>query len=253
MRVQTKKNGIKFSERIMDNNLMLKYQFAKTIVQYEGFRDEILWQTNIRFENLNETTFLQEIAWVILASGMKESIIRNRFEALSNCFYDWSSAKKIIFNREKCKSSALKIFNNEQKISAILNAADQVNSIGFEKLKKKIISNPISFLQTFDYIGPITVYHLAKNIGLPVAKPDRHLVKIAQQENYCDVQSFCGEISRLSGDPVPVVDIVFWRFATIDNDYLNVLSSLNGSESGNNSYLSSDPDYSYNPDFPMVQ
>jgi len=63
----------------MDNSLMLKYAFAKTIVQDEGFQDEILWQSNLCFDNLNESTFLREIAWVILTCGMKETIIRNRF------------------------------------------------------------------------------------------------------------------------------------------------------------------------------
>jgi 3-methyladenine DNA glycosylase Tag len=236
----------------MDNSLMLKYAFAKTIVQDEGFQDEISWQSNLCFDNLDESTFLREIAWVILTCGMKEVIIRNRFEAFSSCFFHWSSAQKITENHEKCESSALKIFNNRQKILAILNAADRLNRIGFQKLKKKIEFDPITFLQTFKFIGPVTVYHLAKNIGLPVAKPDRHLVRIAQQANYCDVQSFCGDISRLSGDSVPVVDIVFWRFATIDNDYLKVLSSLNGSEYVNDDHLS-DQNYSYINEFSMFQ
>jgi len=239
---------------LMDNSLMLKYAFAKTIVQDEGFQDEIRWQSNLCFDNLNETSFLREIAWVILTCGMKESIIRNRFEAISHCFFNWSSSQIIMSNREKCESSTLKVFNNRQKVSAILNAAEHVEKIGFEILKKKIHSDPLNVLQMFDYIGPVTVYHLAKNIGLPVAKPDRHLVRIAQQENYQDVQSFCGEISRLSGDPVPVVDIIFWRFATIDSDYLNVLSSLNGSEDvHNNNYHSSGQDYSYIHEFSMFQ
>ena len=238
----------------MDNSLMLKYAFAKTIVMDEGFQNEILWQSNLRFDNLEERSFLREIAWVILTCGMKEAIIRNRFKDVSNCFFNWTSAKKITSNREKCQSSALKIFNNKQKISAILNAADQVNKIGFDELKQKVRSDPINTLQIFDYIGPVTVYHLAKNIGLPVAKPDRHLVRIAQMENYRDVQTFCGDISKLSGDPIPVVDIVFWRFATIDNDYLNVLSSLNGSEYiHNNSNHSSDQNYSYMHEFSMFQ
>lgn len=211
----------------MDNSLMLKYAFAKTIVMDEGFQNEILWQSNLTYDDLEERSFLQEIAWVILTSGMKEAIIRNRFDAFSKCFFNWTSAEKIILNRENCQSSALAVFNNKQKISAIINAADQVAKTGFHELKRKIKSDPITTLQQFDYIGPVTVYHLAKNIGLPVAKPDRHLVRIAQMENYNDVQTFCGDISKLSGDPIPVVDIVFWRFATIDSNYLNVLSSLN--------------------------
>jgi len=237
----------------MDNSLMLKYAFAKTIVMDEGFQNEILWQSNLRFDNLEEKSFLREIAWVILTCGMKEAIIRNRFETFSNCFFNWISAQKIISNREKCQSSALKIFNNKQKISAILNAADQVNKTGFDELKQKIRSDPITTLQLFDYIGPVTVYHLAKNIGLPVAKPDRHLVRIAKMENYSDVQTFCGDISKLSGDPVPVVDIVFWRFATIDNNYLNVLSSLNEWNNIQNNVHEPDQNHSYISELSMFQ
>lgn len=210
-----------------NNNLVLKYLFAKTIVRDEGFNNEILWQSNLCFDNIDERTFLQEIAWVILTCGMKEAIIRQKFHALSNCFYNWESARKISINRGKCQNSALKVFNHKKKIQAILNAADQIEKSGFNKIKQKIKRNPIDTLQIFDYIGPVTVYHLAKNIGLPVAKPDRHLNRIAQMENYNDVQTFCSDISKLSGDSVPVVDIVFWRFATIDGNYLKVLSSLN--------------------------
>lgn len=237
----------------MDSSLMLKYAFAKTIVQDEGFQDEILWQSNLCFDNLDESSFLREIAWVILTCGMKEAIIRHRFEAISNCFYDWKSAQKIISNREKCQLSALKIFNNKQKVSAILSAADQIDKIGFEKLKQKIKCDPINTLQIFDYIGPVTVYHLAKNIGLPVAKPDRHLVRIAQMENYKDVQTFCGDISKLSGDSIPVVDIVFWRFATIDTDYLNVLSSLNVGPNNQINDYEPDQNHSYTSELSMFQ
>ena len=60
-----------------------------------------------------------------------------------------------------------------------------------------------------------------------VAKPDRHLTRIANRAGYTEVQKFCIEISRLSGDSIPVVDIVLWRFATIESDYLNVLSAVN--------------------------
>ena len=89
-----------------------------------------------------------------------------------------------------------------------------------------IQENPIETLQTFSYIGPVTAYHLAKNIGLAVAKPDRHLKRIASLFGYHDVQILCSEISKITGDSIPIVDIVFWRFATIEKDYLNVLFNV---------------------------
>jgi hypothetical protein len=204
-----------------------KYLFAKTVVIDEGYSFEVLWQANLRFDCLDETHFLKELAWVILTCGMREKVIRNIFPSISKCFYDWSSATIIVKNKAQCFQRAIKIFNNTSKISAIISAALKIRNIGFPCFKRIITENPIENLQKFSYIGPVTVYHLAKNIGLPVAKPDRHLKRIANIAGYSNVQLFCDEISKLTGDPIPVVDIVLWRFATIERDYLNVFTNVN--------------------------
>ncbi|MHA1690490.1 MAG: hypothetical protein ACTSU7_02520 [Candidatus Heimdallarchaeaceae archaeon] len=207
--------------------LVLKYEFVKQIVCDEGFSDEINWQRNINFEDLNESTLLREIAWVILSTGMKEQIIRRLFKKISLCFFNWESAKKIIDNKQRCYNDAIQIFRNKRKISAIVESSEIVDEIGFSMLKKMISKDPIDTLKVFPFIGKTTVYHLAKNIGVCVAKPDRHLVRIAEEEGFNDVQDFCRTISDLSGDSVPVVDIVFWRFANLTRDYLEVLSTIN--------------------------
>ena len=204
-----------------------KYQFIKQIVCDEGYEKEITWQANIKFNEIDESYFLRELAWVILSAGMKEQIIRRIFQKITPCFYNWQSADIIINNKQVCFDNAIKIFKNEKKISAIIESAEIIFDRGFNVLKENITSNPIETLRIFPFIGKITVYHLAKNIGLCVAKPDRHLVRIAKKEGYDDVQTFCERISEISGDSVPVVDIVFWRFANLSNDYLEVLSSVN--------------------------
>jgi len=211
----------------MSVELLSKYVFAKTIVIDEGYSDEIFWQSNLRFDDLDESMFLKELAWVVLSSGMKERVVRNLFGKISECFFNWVSVERIVENEGTCFYEATKVFNNKSKISALINAAHRIKSIGFHQLKKMISENHIETLQEFSYIGPVTVYHLAKNIGLPVAKPDRHLTRIANRAGYNEVQEFCNEISRLSGDSISVVDIVLWRFATIESDYLNVLSVVN--------------------------
>src|SRR5204862_28581 len=37
-----------------------------------------------------------------------------------------------------------------------------------------------TWLTRCPYIGPVTCWHLAKNVGMDVVKPDRHLVRMAQ-------------------------------------------------------------------------
>jgi hypothetical protein len=210
----------------MTTKVVRKYLVAKEIVINEGYGEEINWQANLCFDDINESIFMRELAWGVLSSGMRERVVRNLFGDISRCFFNWVSAGIIISNENKCFHEAIRYFNNEPKISAIIKAAKKINSLGFSRLKMMIRENPIETLQDFPYIGPITVYHLAKNIGLPVAKPDRHLTRIANMERYPDVQEFCNEISRLSGDSIPVVDIVLWRFATIESDYLNFFSGV---------------------------
>jgi hypothetical protein len=63
--------------------------------------------------------------------------------------------------------------------------------------------------------------HLAKNLGLPVAKPDRHLVRIAGAAGYPNVDALCKDISEITQHPPSVVDVVLWRFATIQPSYLD--------------------------------
>ncbi|NMC59243.1 MAG: hypothetical protein GYA51_07670 [Candidatus Methanofastidiosa archaeon] len=214
----------------MSNKLVGKYFSIKNYVIENGYAHEIEWQNDVCFDELDESSFLREIAWVILSSGMKESVIRNIFEKFSKCFFNWSSSELISKNKDECFFKALNHFNNKNKVSAIIFAAEKINTIGFRRFKNDIIDDPIEKLQEFPYIGPVTVYHLVKNIGLSYAKPDRHLKRIAKREGYCDVQLFCQQISKLTGDSIPVVDIVFWRFATITNDYLTILSILDEKE-----------------------
>jgi hypothetical protein len=202
-------------------NFKKAYDKVKTFVINSGYQNEVKWQANISYDDVTESDFLREGAWVILNSGMRESVIRKHFLNLSFCFFEWESAKKIMESKEFCNEAALNIFNNKRKILAIIDMSARVRSIGFKKLKKHLKKNPIEFLQTFQHIGPITSYHLAKNLGLRIAKPDRHLVRLSNFLGFTDVQKLCSIISDKSGDNISVVDIVLWRFATLNTNYLN--------------------------------
>jgi hypothetical protein len=223
MRLATSQNGRRSLEPSSDD-LASKYFFIKDSVIREGYLDEIIWQSSLCFNDLNESCFLKELSWVILSSGMRERVIRKLFSSISKCFFDWKSSKLIIEHKEECFNRAIQNFNNKSKISAIIFAADFLNELDFSDFKISILKDPISVLQQFPYIGPTTVYHLAKNIGIQVAKPDRHLVRMAKAAGYSDVQLFCRIISQLSGDSIPVVDIVLWRYATIEKDYMIFLN-----------------------------
>ncbi len=200
-------------------DLLLKYNFCKNYVMEHGYSKEIEWQNTVNFEDTTEQSFMTELAWVVLCSGMKVKVVDGLFPKIQAAFLDFNSASSIVLHGDDCISEASKYFNNKPKLSAIVKVASIINDYGWDKIKQQIRENPIKALRQFPYVGPIIVYHLSKNIGLQVAKPDRHLVRIADVMGYNDVQKFCSDIAKLSGDKVPVVDIVFWRYATLRPNY----------------------------------
>ncbi len=171
--------------------------------------------------DVSESQFLRELAWVILSAGMAELVIRSKFSDISASFLEWASARSISENAEECVANALCHFRHEGKIRAIASAADTLSAASsFEDLKEKILRDPIRELQSFAYIGPITAFHIAKNMGIRVAKPDRHLARLARSSGFESVEDFCGSIARFLGEDIRRVDSVLWRFATIHQDYL---------------------------------
>lgn len=198
------------------------YLWAKKFVISSGFEDEIKWQRQVQCRAFDEVDFLRESAWVVLSAGMKEAVVRKCFPALSQAFHNWSSSSSIAKSQDACVASALSVFNHRRKISAIAAIAVRCNLIGFSEIKSQILNSGVHFLQSLPYIGPITCFHLAKNLGIDTAKPDRHLQRIAHVSGYDSVDTLCSELSAIVGDEIAVIDVVLWRFATLHKRYLEV-------------------------------
>ena len=191
------------------------YLIAKNRLIELGYEDEIDWQYDVSLEHLNESKLLQESAWVILNSGMKETVIRKRFHLISKAFNNWKSANYISNNSFSCRRRALIYFNHKPKIDAIISIAKRISDEGFSMIISGIKAHGVKYLRQFPFLGPVTSIHLAKNIGLKVAKPDRHLKRLAIKIGYDNAQEMCEDISLITEDPVPVIDIVLWRFSTL--------------------------------------
>lgn len=69
---------------------------------------------------------------------------------------------------------------------------------------------PLDFLETLPWIGPVTKFHLAKNLGEDVAKPDVHLERLARYEATTTAQ-LCQRLSRQTGYRIATVDTILWQ------------------------------------------
>lgn len=188
------------------------YTVAKQAVVALGFGQELCWQQSLDLAAFSESDLLREAAWVVLCSGFREVVVRRVFPYVSLCFCEWESAELIVEYREHCRAAVLPRFSNSRKIDAIIQTADLLNQVGFDHFKRCVLASPIETLRSLPYIGPITAFHLAKNLGLPFAKPDRHLQRLAARIGYESVQDLCHDVADVTGDSVQVVDLVLWRY-----------------------------------------
>lgn len=209
------------SRREGSADLVSAYLDAKEAVLAAGYASEVDWQDDLSFESIEESDFLREAAWVILASGMRETIVRRKFAEFTLAFLRWESAELIVRNKDACRSRALRCFGHHRKVDGILSLAEHVAAVGYESVRGSITTLGLSYLERFAFIGPVTRYHLAKNIGLDVVKPDRHLVRISHAAGFSSADAMCRQIADSIGEKVAVVDIVLWRFATLNRDYAN--------------------------------
>lgn len=193
------------------DQLVHSYLAAKRMVLESGYAHEIAWQSAPG--PLTPEVFVREAAWVILCTGMSEAVVNRLFpqfvEQLEGLSPDWLALHAVT-----ARERALRIFGHERKIESILRIADTVRRLGTDGLRQ-CMQDPEQFLLSLPYIGPITWRHLAKNLGIPVAKADRHLTRFAKNAGRASVDDLCAEISAWIGEPIPVVDIVLWRWSIL--------------------------------------
>ncbi len=177
---------------------MTNSEFMKLMCELidRGYGEEIEWQQSL-MPCVDSWNFAQETVWVILNSGMKEQIarqIKDRIYAARNVGKDISEA-----------------FGHKGKVAAIKFVWDSYDRLFNEWIRA---DNKIEYLQTIPFIGKITCWHLAKNLGVDCVKPDRHLVRIADMYGWTP-DDLCSKLSNDSGLKKCTVDIILWRAANL--------------------------------------
>jgi hypothetical protein len=103
--------------------------------------------------------------------------------------------------------SASQVFGHPGKAAAIDTIWADRNELfdGYRRASVKL-----DFLAELPWVGEITKLHLAKNLGASAAKPDVHLLRLANHEGTTPAR-LCRRLARLTGRSVPAIDTVLWR------------------------------------------
>jgi hypothetical protein len=188
------------------------FELARRYCQRADLSRQVDRQRRLDPARFTEQDLLRETAWVVLCSGFRERVIRRVFSHVSLCFFDWESADQVYQHWPLCVRAARSSFDNERKLRAIANCAQIIVCTGFDQLKVSILHQPIAQLQEFPFIGPTTAWHLAKNLGMNVAKPDRHLVRLAEACGYASALELCASLADTHSEQVNVIDLILWRY-----------------------------------------
>ena len=193
-------------------DLASDYIRRKRAVVDAGFDWEIRWQSaKVRRppSQITAASLLKEHAWVVLNTGMAESVVRAVFPRFALALHDFRP-DAILIDPLASSLEARSVFNHERKVDAIVDAAIMLDQMNPVELVDRVNRDTEAFLRGLPYIGPVTWRHLAKNLGHNIAKPDRHLTRLARAAGL-PVEEMCNQISAQVGDCIAVVDIVLWR------------------------------------------
>ena len=164
--------------------------------------------------------FAYECFYVVCVAGFKQD-------------YAKAMCNKIIKLTKENKNFTIedlsKIYGNKLKVKAIKNIWDNREFYKNKFYELKNINDKVEFLGTIPYIGNITKYHLARNLGLNFVKYDiwiqRLGVALYGTEDFVskvnntklipEIKYFCDimfkKLEEEIGEKVGFIDVVLWR------------------------------------------
>ena len=158
----------------------------------QGYGPMIKWSESIQPPATAEE-YAAAAIYVICNSGMKNSVAAPIAERCIEAVVAGTSATTAFGHPGKA-AAIDQIWNDRAELFQRFNAA-----------QKKL-----DVLGELPWIGPVTKYHLAKNLGADEAKPDVHLERLARGDK-TTTRTLCRRLSRASGYRIATIDSVLWR------------------------------------------
>ena len=169
-----------------------RFRRIEAAVRRAGYGPVIDWSENISPPTTAEE-FARAAIYVICNSGMRNTVAAP------------IAVRCIESLREGGAAAA--VFGHSGKAAAI-DAIWQRRHELFERYTRE--NAKLEVLRGLPWIGPVTVHHLAKNLGADTAKPDVHLERLARRDR-TTTQRLCQRLARQTGYRIATIDTVLWR------------------------------------------
>jgi hypothetical protein len=169
-----------------------RFLLLENALRARGYGPMIDWSQSIE-PPTDADDFASRVIYVICNSGLRVTIAAPIAEACVTVLREGRSATEV--------------FGHARKAAAIDLIWRERHTL-FEQYRRAIAK--LDFLAGLPWIGPVTKHHLAKNLGATAAKPDVHLIRLANAEGTTPAR-LCRRLARLTGYKISTVDSVLWR------------------------------------------
>lgn len=155
----------------------------------------IEWSENIPPPR-DADAFAEEAVYVVCNSGMKVTVAEPIYR---RCMAALRAGENV-----SC------VFGHPGKAPAIDYIWQERERLYGEYREHREAIDQLAFLETLPWIGTVTRYHLGKNLGLDVAKADRHLERLARRD-LTTTAELCSKLARETGYRAATIDSILWR------------------------------------------
>ena len=169
-------------------------------------------------KKLNPVEFADAVAYVILAGGFSQKTAKRIHKIIMEKMPENPSVDDL-----------LKIFNNKNKINAIVKIWKNKDCFCDAFYKCSSLDDKLKYLATLPHIGKITANHLARNLGENVVKYDIWIQrlgvvyggnsalyeKIDNGKLDAEIKKCCDDmfehLARETQLPIGYIDVVLWK------------------------------------------
>ena len=169
------------------------FRAAIEILHEDGWAaGDIAWAESIQ-EPTDAVEFARETIFVIANSGMRFTVAQGIFRRVMARLEAGGSAHEAFGHKGKAGAMDRIWAEREPLLAGFLAAEDR-----------------LAYCVGIPWIGDVTKYHLAKNFGVDVVKPDIHLVRLSRAFG-TDPDGICRRIAEATGWRLATVDTLLWR------------------------------------------
>jgi hypothetical protein len=157
-----------------------------------GYAEDVAWSEGLK-EPRDADEFAEAAVYVIVNSGMQYGVAQLIFARCQNALHRTGDVSRVFQHPGKAKAIR-QIWRNREKLFADYRAAE----------------DKLEYCQSLPWIGPTTSHHLAKDLGVDIAKPDVHLARLARRDR-TSVARLCSKLAKQTGYRLATIDTILWR------------------------------------------